>query len=72
MGGYPKLVTKSGIGEKGVHANSAITTTKIMHNFLILLVFGQRRSSCILVWIPVVVLFEAALAQVLMCRLTKA
>ena len=62
-------MTKGGIGEKGIHANSDITTTKIMDKFLILLVFGQRGSSCVLVWIPVVVLFQAALAQVCMGRL---
>ena len=62
-------MTKSGIGEKGIHANSDITTAKIMDKFLILLVFGQRGSSYVLVWIPVVVLFQAALAQVCTGRL---
>ena len=57
-------MTKSGIWEKGVRANSDISTTKIMNKFIILLVFGQRVSSYVLVWIPMVVLFQAALAQV--------
>ena len=38
-------MTKSGIWEKGVHANSDITTTKIMNKFLILLVFGHAVAA---------------------------
>ena len=45
-GRYPKLVTKSDLGERGVHANSDITTKKkICTNFYFPLDFGQRRLS---------------------------
>ena len=41
--GYPKVVTKSDIGGRGVHANSDITTKKIMYKFLFFTCFWSAR-----------------------------
>ena len=44
-GEYAKLVTKSDIGVRGVHANSDITTKKIMYKFLLFVCFWSAQQQ---------------------------
>ena len=49
--GYPKLVTNSvKLGVKGAHANSDITTKKIIHKFLLFACFWSARQQLKFGW----------------------